>query len=93
MTIFSITDITPAGAYCNALAAASESDRRYRRRREALDASSHSRVFHNAGRSEPNAKKTGTGWRTLVRRVRGLLVDSALFDGTGHPCDPEQEAL
>jgi hypothetical protein len=33
MSIFSISDVTPAGAFCNAMDAASESDRRAARHR------------------------------------------------------------
>ena len=35
MTIFAIIDITPAGAYCNAISAASKSDRKAENRQPA----------------------------------------------------------
>ena len=38
MSIYSISDITPAGAFCNAMAAARENDRRVARREAAASA-------------------------------------------------------
>lgn len=64
MTTFRITDITIAGAYCNAMAAASESDRRHRAR-IAAEASRH-------------ARETESRWRALFKRLRGLLNEGAL---------------
>ena len=60
MSIFNITDITAAGAFCNAMDAAWESDRRAARRR----------VSAETGAAET---PTSAAIPTALRRIAGLF--------------------
>jgi hypothetical protein len=63
MSIFSISDVTPAGAFCNAMDAARENDRRAARHRP--------RTRTEAAKTESPAAIL-TVLRSALRRIAGL---------------------
>lgn len=84
MTTFNITDITVAGAYCSAIAAASESDCRHRQRVTKAPARTMSSEVD--GESVRNAR---SGWRTPFRTawrilLNGIPAGAPVVHASGH---------
>jgi len=77
MTIFRITDITAPGAYCNAMAAANESDRRHRERvnKAQID-------FIPSETVSENVAEVETGWRAVFQKARRVLRESFQSGGS-----------
>ncbi len=69
MSIFNISDVTPAGAYCNALAAARDSDRRAAR--------------HQVSASFESAKVARTN-HTSLSAIRAAIDDVLRHIGWPH---------
>lgn len=68
MTILRITDITAPGAYCNAMAAANESDRRYLQRMNRVQIDSVPSETVGA-----SVAKVETGWRAAFKKACCIL--------------------
>ncbi len=75
MSIFNISDTTPAGAYCNAMDAARESDRRAARRRP--------RTRTEAAETESPAANL-TALRSALRGVPRRIAGLSRYSGPRH---------
>lgn len=79
MTTFNISDLTFAGAYCNAIKAANESDRNRRRYHGAIDSPVRSKTADKTSNSPADIATIRNGWNAVVRLVQGPLVRSRVW--------------